>query len=62
MNIICSLQGASGRTQRTTFQVVYSCALSEFWDNAAIEKIIGSSEFKGQYNDVVWCGRWDTRL
>ncbi|MCI7594645.1 MAG: glycosyl hydrolase [Lachnospiraceae bacterium] len=29
---------------------------------AAIEKIIGSSEFKGQYNDVVWCGRWDTRL
>lgn len=29
---------------------------------AAIEKIIGKSPFKGKYNDVVWCGRWDTRL
>jgi beta-N-acetylhexosaminidase len=27
-----------------------------------IEKILGKSEFKGIYNDVVWCGRWDTRI
>ncbi|MDY2938234.1 MAG: glycoside hydrolase family 3 N-terminal domain-containing protein [Fusicatenibacter sp.] len=29
---------------------------------AAIEKIIGKSEFRGKYNDNVWCGCWDTRL
>ena len=29
---------------------------------AAVEKIIGESEFKGKYNDNVWCGGWDTRL
>lgn len=27
-----------------------------------IEKIIGKSEFKGKANDLVWCGRWDTRI
>jgi beta-N-acetylhexosaminidase len=29
---------------------------------AAIEKITGQSDFKGKYNEIVWCGRWDTRL
>lgn len=28
---------------------------------AAIEKITGQSEFKGKANELVWCGRWDTR-
>lgn len=28
----------------------------------AIEKITGKSEFKGNANDTVFCGRWDTRL
>ena len=28
---------------------------------AAVEKIVGRSEFKGKANDLVWCGRWDTR-
>ncbi len=27
---------------------------------AAIEKITGRSEFKGSYNDNVWCESWDT--
>ena len=30
--------------------------------HALVEKITGRSEFKGQYNDLVWCDRWDTRL
>ena len=29
---------------------------------AAVEKIIGKSEFKGQADETVFCGRWDTRL
>jgi beta-N-acetylhexosaminidase len=28
---------------------------------AAVEKITGKSEFKGKANELVWCGRWDTR-
>ena len=28
---------------------------------AAVEKITGKSEFQGKANDLVWCGRWDTR-
>ena len=28
---------------------------------AAVEKITGQSEFKGKANELVWCGRWDTR-
>lgn len=28
----------------------------------AIEKLCGESEFKGQPEENVWCGRWDTRL
>ena len=27
-----------------------------------IDKIAGRSEFKGQFDDNVFCGRWDTRL
>lgn len=27
-----------------------------------VEKLTGKSEFKGMYNDLVWCDRWDTRL
>lgn len=29
---------------------------------AAIEKVCGTSEFKGKANDTVFCGKWDTRL
>ena len=28
---------------------------------AAVEKITGKSAFQGKANDLVWCGRWDTR-
>lgn len=27
-----------------------------------IRKIMGDSPFKGKYNDLVWCDKWDTRL
>ena len=27
-----------------------------------IEKLMGRSEFKGAYNDNVFCGRWETRF
>lgn len=27
-----------------------------------VNKITGKSPFKGQANELVWCGRWDTRL
>lgn len=30
--------------------------------HALVQKLTGQSEFKGHYNDLVWCGRWDTRL
>jgi len=30
--------------------------------HAFVEKLTGKSEFKGQYNDLVWCDRWETRL
>lgn len=29
---------------------------------AAIEKIIGKSEFKGSAEETVWCGRWETKI
>ena len=29
---------------------------------ACIEKMTGKTEFKGTANELVWCGRWDTRL
>ena len=28
---------------------------------AAVEKLIGVSEFKGRAEETVWCGRWDTK-
>lgn len=30
--------------------------------HAFVEKLTGNSEFKGQYNDLVWCDRWEARL
>ena len=27
-----------------------------------VKKLTGKSEFKGRYNENVWCGRWDTKL
>ena len=29
---------------------------------SAVEKIVGRGEFRGQADDTVFCGRWDTRL
>jgi hypothetical protein len=29
---------------------------------AAIEKMTGKSAFKGKANELVFCGRWDTKL
>lgn len=29
---------------------------------AAVDKMTGKSEFKGRYNENVFCGRWDTRI
>ena len=28
---------------------------------AAVEKVVGRSKFTGKANELVWCGRWDTR-
>lgn len=30
--------------------------------HALVEKLTGKKPFKGQYNDLVWCDRWETRL
>ncbi len=30
--------------------------------HAFVEKLTGQSEFKGRYNDLVWCGRWEAKL
>ncbi len=30
--------------------------------HALVQKLTGRSPFKGRYNELVWCGRWDTRL
>ena len=30
--------------------------------HALVEKLAGKSPFNGQANDLVWCGRWETRL
>lgn len=35
---------------------------SQEYLHALVEKLTGKSEFKGQANDLVWCGRWETRL
>lgn len=29
---------------------------------AAVDKMMGNSQFKGRYNENVFCGRWDTRI
>lgn len=34
---------------------------SDEYLKALVEKLTGKSEFKGQANDLVFCGRWDTR-
>ncbi len=43
-----------------TFVNAYSP--TRLYIRAAIEKIVGKSEFKGNVDELVWCGRWDTRL
>lgn len=30
--------------------------------HAVVQKITGKSEFKGSYDDNVWCDRWETRI
>jgi beta-N-acetylhexosaminidase len=30
--------------------------------HALVEKLTGRSQFKGKANDLVWCGRWETRI
>lgn len=30
--------------------------------HALVEKIVGRSPFRGKADDLVWCGRWDTRV
>lgn len=37
-------------------------ASTEPYLKALVEKITGKTPFKGEYNDLVFCGRWDTRL
>ncbi|MGL5433891.1 MAG: glycoside hydrolase family 3 protein [Lachnospiraceae bacterium] len=37
-------------------------ASTEEYIRAAIEKITGKSDFKGEFEDLVWCGRWETKL
>jgi len=41
---------------------INSYSPSREYIRATIEKIIGKSNFKGHYNDVVWCGRWETKI
>lgn len=43
-----------------TFVNAY-CSSKEYL-HALVEKLTGVSEFKGQYNELVFCDRWDTRL
>lgn len=43
-----------------TFINAYSSAPE--YVHAVVEKISGRSPFRGQYEDTVWCGRWDTKL
>ena len=42
-----------------TFINAYAPTREYIW--AAVEKIIGKSEFKGKANELVRCDRWDTR-
>ena len=43
------------------------CYINAYMDHhesfeAVLEKMMGKSEFKGRYNDNVFCGRWETRF
>ena len=43
------------------------CYINSYMDHhesfaAALEKMMGKSEFKGRYNENVFCGRWETRF
>ena len=43
------------------------CYINSYMDHhesfsATLEKMMGKSEFKGRYNDNVFCGRWETRF
>ena len=46
--------------QLKTFINAYSAQRE--YIRACVEKMIGRSEFKGKANELVWCGRWETRL
>ena len=37
-------------------------ASTEEYIHALVQKITGKSPFKGRMNELVWCGRWDTRI
>lgn len=41
---------------------INSYAPTREYIRATIGKIAGQSQFKGSYDDNVWCDRWDTRL
>jgi len=41
---------------------INSYSPSREYIRATIEKIVGKSEFKGHYNSVVWCNRWETKI
>ena len=43
------------------------CYINAYMDHhesfaAVLEKMMGESEFKGRYNENVFCGRWETRF
>ena len=43
------------------------CYINSYMDHhesfaATLEKMMGKSEFKGRYNENVFCGRWETRF
>ena len=43
------------------------CYINSYMDHheafaATLEKMMGNSEFKGRYNENVFCGRWETRF
>ncbi|MBU3877695.1 glycosyl hydrolase [Faecalicatena sp. AGMB00832] len=43
------------------------CYINAYMDHhesfaAVLEKMMGNSEFKGRYNENVFCGRWETRF
>lgn len=40
---------------------INSYAPTREYIRTTVEKIVGKSQFKGKANELVWCGRWDTR-